>query len=251
MRDATSAAGARRGRLHDDGKLFVFPPAGPKYEIMDPLTGANDGVVVRPKGAQHFALSQALDYYGASSSSKKGKTTLTEWSYPGKKVLQRTLDPGLAGLGHGNGERSAARLQKQIGHLQLSRALDRRGLVLQSLAATGGRAGPRQTSMAFELDRAGRRLVLGHADGSVTVTDLKTGRTRTLNGRHSAEVIGVGFTPDGRTIVSSGPGQAGARLGRGFRAASRRPSRGTRARSTAWPSLPTARRRTRTASTAR
>ena len=57
---------------------------------------------------------------------------------------------------------------------------------------------------AFELDRAGRRLVLGHSDGSVTVTDLKTGRTRTLNGRHSAEVIRVGFTPDGRTIVSAG-----------------------------------------------
>ena len=49
-------AAVEDGFTHD-GKLFVFPPAGPKYEIMDPLTGANEGVVVRPKGAQHWALS--------------------------------------------------------------------------------------------------------------------------------------------------------------------------------------------------
>ena len=55
-----------------------------------------------------------------------------------------------------------------------------------------------------EIDRAGQQLVLGHNDGSITVTDLVTGKTRTLSGRHNAEVLGAAFTPDGRTIVSNG-----------------------------------------------
>ena len=56
----------------------------------------------------------------------------------------------------------------------------------------------------FAVDRAGRRFVDGHQDGSVTVWDLRRGTSRDLNGRHNAAVQGIGFSPDGKTIVSTG-----------------------------------------------
>jgi len=56
----------------------------------------------------------------------------------------------------------------------------------------------------FAVDRAGRRFVDGHRDGSVTVWDLQSGTSRDLNGRHNAAVQGIGFSPDGKTIVSTG-----------------------------------------------
>ena len=57
---------------------------------------------------------------------------------------------------------------------------------------------------AFAVDPAGRRFVVGHHDGSVTVWNLRTGAERDLLGRHNAAVAGVGFSPDGKTIVSTG-----------------------------------------------
>jgi WD40 repeat protein/class 3 adenylate cyclase len=62
-----------------------------------------------------------------------------------------------------------------------------------------GTAGP-----AFAVDRSGRRFVVGHADGSVRVWDLHSGTSRDLHGRHNAATAGVGFSPDGKTIVSTG-----------------------------------------------
>jgi WD40 repeat protein len=56
----------------------------------------------------------------------------------------------------------------------------------------------------FSIDRAGRQFVAGHADGSVTVWDLRRGTSYDLNGRHNAAVQGIGFSPNGTTIVSTG-----------------------------------------------
>ncbi len=50
----------------------------------------------------------------------------------------------------------------------------------------------------------GRSAALGHEDGSVVVLDLRTGKLRTLAGRHEDRVQGVEFTPDGRTLASRG-----------------------------------------------
>ena len=62
-----------------------------------------------------------------------------------------------------------------------------------------GNAGP-----SFAIDRAGRRFVAGHADGSVTVWNTRTGESTDLHGRHNAATTSVGFSPDGKTIVSTG-----------------------------------------------
>jgi len=60
------------------------------------------------------------------------------------------------------------------------------------------------TGIAFAIDRSGRRFAVGHTDGSLTVWDLGSDTGRDLHGRHNASVQGVGFSPDGETIVSTG-----------------------------------------------
>ncbi|HEU5251219.1 MAG TPA: WD40 repeat domain-containing protein, partial [Thermoanaerobaculia bacterium] len=62
-----------------------------------------------------------------------------------------------------------------------------------------GSAGP-----SFAVDRSGGRFAVAHTDGSVTVWNLRTGARSDLHGRHNAAATGVGFSPDGKTIVSTG-----------------------------------------------
>ena len=95
-----------------DGRLIVFPPTQiPQYDAVDVRTGVEKPLLPRPKGAEHFALSQALDYY-ATSSAADGQTTLTEWSYPGQKLLAPHARSRPAGSGHGDVPEPAARVQE-------------------------------------------------------------------------------------------------------------------------------------------
>jgi WD40 repeat protein/serine/threonine protein kinase len=58
------------------------------------------------------------------------------------------------------------------------------------------------SAAAFRPD--GRMLAVGHADGTIGLWDLATGkRERTLSG-HSAWVQSLKFTPDGKTLISCG-----------------------------------------------
>ena len=47
-------------------------------------------------------------------------------------------------------------------------------------------------------------MAIGGEDGSVRLLDLATGEQREALGRHVAEVFGARFTPDGRTLVTTG-----------------------------------------------
>jgi WD40 repeat protein/class 3 adenylate cyclase len=183
-------------------KIFVFPPSGPpRYAIMDPVTGKIEGNVVRPKDAQHFAASQALDYW-VSSSTKNGQATLTEWSYPGKQPLHRTPDPGLPVA---DMETTSDRLLVFRNTSGDFNAPEPTTVEVWSFKPWRLMAVIRNTDeTSFDVDRSGQQLVLGHNDGSVSVTDLRTNTTRTLNGRHNAAVLGAVFSPDGQTIVSTG-----------------------------------------------
>lgn len=85
------------------------------------------------------------------------------------------------------------------------------------------------------VDGGGRELAYGNANGTVSFVDLGTGRMRVGGGGHAAPVAAVGFSPDGRLLVSGGEdgsvilwdtrsalpvqwldGQAGRVLGIGF-----------------------------------
>ena len=50
----------------------------------------------------------------------------------------------------------------------------------------------------------GRLFALGSASGGLRLLDLRSGQVRRLRGRHDATVDSMSFTPDGRTVVSSG-----------------------------------------------
>jgi WD40 repeat protein/class 3 adenylate cyclase/tRNA A-37 threonylcarbamoyl transferase component Bud32 len=48
----------------------------------------------------------------------------------------------------------------------------------------------------------GRSAAVGAEDGSVAILDLRTGKRRTLSGRHEDRVHGLAFSADGRTLAS-------------------------------------------------
>jgi WD40 repeat protein/DNA-binding SARP family transcriptional activator len=54
------------------------------------------------------------------------------------------------------------------------------------------------------LSQDDHQLAVGRADGSVGLSDLRTGARRTLSGRHDGFVDSVTFSPDDRTVVSTG-----------------------------------------------
>ena len=45
---------------------------------------------------------------------------------------------------------------------------------------------------------------LGDWDGSVDIVDVASGERTQLDGQHTAAVQGVGFLPDGSTLVTTG-----------------------------------------------
>jgi WD40 repeat protein/class 3 adenylate cyclase len=48
----------------------------------------------------------------------------------------------------------------------------------------------------------GRHAALGYEDGRVAILDLRTGKLRTLSGRHEDRVHGLVFSADGRTLMT-------------------------------------------------
>ncbi|MDP9300771.1 MAG: WD40 repeat domain-containing protein, partial [Actinomycetota bacterium] len=50
----------------------------------------------------------------------------------------------------------------------------------------------------------GRTLAVGQLDGDVALIDVRTGAVRRMDGHHAGPVTGAVFTPDGRTVITSG-----------------------------------------------
>src|SRR5262249_44655358 len=123
-------------------------------------------------------------------------------SYPANTVLQRIAAPGMPVA---DMETSGGRLlvfRKQSGQFDVPEPTTLEVWSFSPLRRLGVLRNIQ--SGAYDVDRGGSRLALGHDDGSITITDLATSRTRTLSGRHNAPVLGVAFSPDGRTLVSTG-----------------------------------------------
>jgi hypothetical protein len=185
-----------------DGRLVVYVPAGPNYGVgvVDPAGGPVRIIYVAPNDEQHGDVFPDRRVY-VRSTMRHGRTILTELSLsPTQKVLHKSLLTGwpVSAIVSERGRllvfRGANALNGGPGKVEVW-ALDpwQREAVV---ASPVGFIGP-----AWNIDRQRRRLVLGHPDGSITVTDLRTGRTRSLNGRHGGQVLGVAFSPGGAASV--------------------------------------------------
>jgi DNA-binding SARP family transcriptional activator/WD40 repeat protein len=203
------------GSFADDGRLVLLRSGG--LSLVDPQSGATAPFDVRVDSAtQLFSVESDLAYAAGSPASGRPKNELTVWRLGGRQraIHRLRTQPGLefgdvelashhlVVFESSSGGLSPNQLHSAfVGRVQVEVwSLDRwRRLANLSLSeAIGHGVAP------WAVDRAGHRAAFGQADGSVTLADLVTGSVRKLPGHHGGSVVGVGFSPNGRTLVSTG-----------------------------------------------
>jgi WD40 repeat protein/DNA-binding SARP family transcriptional activator len=204
------------GFFADDGRIVV--QRDDRYSLVDPQTGAVSSFDLRlDVDALLFSISSDLAFAAGSHISGRPEREVTVWSLQGRQhVLHRmTGHPGLqvAEVGVSSDRLFVFESSNRTGlnPLQLRSALLGRVTVEVWSLRPWRRLADLSLSEAlghglapWTVDRQGRLAAFGEADGTVTVVDLMTGSSRKLGGRHAGNVIGLGFAPDGRTIVSTG-----------------------------------------------
>jgi DNA-binding SARP family transcriptional activator/WD40 repeat protein len=204
------------GFFANDGRVLVLRNGA--FSLVDPQTGA-----VSPLGlsldvdAEAFTISSDLGFAAGSFVSGRPRNEVTVWGLRGRqRVLHRmSAQPGLqvAEVGLSSGRLFVFESSNRTGlsPFQLKSALLGRVTVevwslnpWRRLAHVSLSEALGHGQATWAIDRRGRLAAFGEADGSVTVVDLVAGSSRKLGGRHAGNVIGVGFSPDGQTIVSTG-----------------------------------------------
>jgi DNA-binding SARP family transcriptional activator/WD40 repeat protein len=204
------------GTFTDDGRLIILGDTG--YSFVDPATGTAVPLDLNLNAdAELFSIGSDLHYAAGSFVSGRPRNEVTVWDLQRRpRVLHRvTAQPGLqvAEVGISSDRLFVFESSNRTGlsPFQLKSALlgrvtaevwsidPWRRLADVSLSeALGHGLAP------WAVDRRGRLAAFGEADGSVTIVDLAAGSSRKLRGRHTGNVIGVGFSPDAKTLVSTG-----------------------------------------------
>ncbi len=166
--------------------------------VADPLTGAEHLVASVSPDAQGFALAPELDYY-AIATGTPNRTVLSAYDVRTHTLVHRLVETGLPVvdveiLRHRLLVFRAPSPNDPWSKIEIWSSRPWRQIAVVA----------RDGMNAWDLDNTGERLALGYVDGSVSVTDLRTGSTRTFDGRHDAAVQGVAFSPDGKTLASAG-----------------------------------------------
>ena len=199
------------GSFADDGRIMVRQ--GGDVSFIDPRTGAVSRLGLHlDAGTQAFSVGSDLTYAASSPVSGRPRNEVTVWDLRQRQRVfhrvsaHRGLQVADVEVGSGRvfvfesdkGLRAGVGLLGRVTVEVWSLDHWRRRLNITLSEAIGHGVAP------WAIDRLGRRAAFGEADGSVTVADLVTGSVRKLRGRHGGGVIGVGFSPNGRTIVSTG-----------------------------------------------
>jgi DNA-binding SARP family transcriptional activator/WD40 repeat protein len=204
------------GFFADDGRIVVQRDG--RFWLVDAQSGAVSPFDLRlDVDALLFSIGSDLAFAAGSLISGRPRDEVAVWSLQGRqRVLHRmTGHPGLqvAEVGVSSNRLFVFESSNLTGlsPLQLRSALLGRVTVEVWSLRPWRRLAEVSLSEAlghglapWAIDRLGRLAAFGEADGTVTVVDLITGSSRKLGGRHAGNVIGLGFTPDGQTIVSTG-----------------------------------------------
>jgi DNA-binding SARP family transcriptional activator/WD40 repeat protein len=203
------------GFFADDGRIVVLRDS--RFSVINPQTGAVSPLDPSLDVDAQVSIGSNLAFAAGSLVSGRPRNEVTVWGLRGRqRVLHRmTAHPGL----------QVAEVRVSADRLFVFESTNRTGLSpLQLRSALLGRVTVEVWSLdpwrrladvslsealghglaPWAIDRLGRLAAFGEADGSVTVVDLVTGSSRKLRGRHGGNVIGVGFSPDRQTIVSTG-----------------------------------------------
>ena len=119
---------------------------------------------------------------------------------PPAEVVVREARSGLARARTGPVRAGRLAGYTSDGRLLLVVSGTRRSLLLD--ARTLKRAGTLAVGGAAALSPTANRAAFGHADGSVTLVDLNSGRKRTLSGRASSSIEAASFSPNGSTLAT-------------------------------------------------
>jgi DNA-binding SARP family transcriptional activator/WD40 repeat protein len=207
---------AEEGFFANDGRIVVLRDS--RFSFVDPQTGAVAPLDLSlDVDAQLFSIGSDLAFGAGALVSGRPRNEVTVWSLRGRqRVLHRmTVHPGLqvAEVGVSSDRLFVFESSNRTGlsPLQLRSALLGRVTVEVWSLNPWRRLADVSLSEAlghglapWAIDRHGRLAAFGEADGSVTLVDLVSGSYRKLRGRHGGNVIGLGFSPNATTVVSTG-----------------------------------------------
>jgi DNA-binding SARP family transcriptional activator/WD40 repeat protein len=207
---------ADEGFFANDGRIVVLRDS--RFSFVDPQTGAVAPLDLSlDVDAQLFSIGSDLAFGAGALVSGRPRNEVTVWSLRGRqRVLHRmTVHPGLqvAEVGVSSNRLFVFESSNRTGlsPLQLRSALLGRVTVEVWSLNPWRRLADVSLSEAlghglapWAIDRHGRLAAFGEADGSVTLVDLVSGSYRKLRGRHGGNVIGLGFSPNATTVVSTG-----------------------------------------------
>ncbi|MET0207300.1 MAG: WD40 repeat domain-containing protein, partial [Thermoleophilaceae bacterium] len=176
-------------------------------DLVDPRTGARKRRIVLPPYPSNAVLAEAVVFLPGGRDLLVQQDHWDSRDAPASELSRVNVRTGAVEGGplrvgrQASGARLSATADGRRVFLTVPRedatyAIDSRRLRVLRRYPVGGISG------AVSPD--GRLVALGSGAGGVRLLDSGSGRVRRLRGRHEASVEVVSFTPDGRTLLSSG-----------------------------------------------
>lgn len=178
----------------------------PVVDLIDPRTSERKLRVVLPPYPSDFVAAVALEFLANGrdlvveqthyDSLNAPASTLTRVNLRTGAVAGRSLTVGRRASGGLSATADRRRLFVTVPQENATYAIDAKRLRVLKRYPVGDLVG--------SVSPDGRLYALGSKRGRLRLLDLRSGRVRALKGSHDAAVEYISFTPDGRTLVSSG-----------------------------------------------
>jgi WD40 repeat protein len=195
--DGRTLATATRGAGEDD-------PFGRMIQFWDATRGA-ESRAFRCSGAHQMALSPDGRYVlAAARDAKENRHVAVIWDADTGEVVREFGNPkdSFSAVAYSpDGKTVAIARQPEVGICAIELYDPRTGQLLRTLATPDGKPGAPCDALAFSSD--GTRLASGAQDQVVRVWEVATGRQLWESKKHGRSVSGIGFSRDGKRLVSA------------------------------------------------